>query len=299
PVFLIIFLGIFLKKINIIDEIFVKISSRLVFSVALPALVFTKLYAMDFQQALDFKQILFIYCGILFFYGLIWFTSIPFITEGRDRAVFIQGSFRSNYAIIGFAVIQNMFGEHALVKASVILAFIMPLYNFLSIVALTVPVRKEKGLNLTKTVIEIFTNPLILAALISIIFSYFKIPVHPVILKTGNYLAAMALPLALIDIGGSLNLKNISRLAIITTFIKLILIPSLLTFGAYRLGYRGEDLVLMFLLFATPTAIASFIMAEAMDCNGQLASDIVVISTLTSILTISVGIFILKSLKLF
>jgi malonate transporter len=299
PVFLICFLGIFLRKVRLIDEDFVNISSKLVFTVALPALIFIELSETDFLRILQGFQILYVCGSTTIAFILIWILARPFIRRGKDLGPFVQGSFRSNYAIVGFAVIVNLFGENALSKASVILVFIMPLYNLLSIIVLTATRRQGERLNVIKTLLHILGNPLIIATLVSIPFSYFRIPIPEVVSSTASYLSSLALPLALIGIGGSLNPKSIikaSKMAFGATVIKLILIPGIFTYIAICLGFRGEDLAVMFLLFASPTAVASFVMAKAMGANSKLAGNIVLMTTLGASVTITLGVFILKSL---
>ena len=294
-------LGYFIRRINVINENFVEITSKFVFSVSLPALIFMNISAIDLSEAIDLGQIGYIYAGTLVSFVVIWFVSLPFIKEGKDRSVFIQGAFRSNFAIVGFAIISKMFGDEALGKASIILAFILPLYNILAVIALTVPMRKEKKLEAKETLIEILLNPLIIAVIIALPFSYFKIQLPSMIEITGNFLADVALPLALVGIGGSLNLLNIKKAsgyAFSSAFIKLIAVPVVLTVGAYYYGLRDVDLGLVFILFACPTAIVSFIMAEAMGANSKLAGNIVLISTVASVFTMAVGIVILKELLL-
>jgi hypothetical protein len=185
--------------------------------------------------------------------------------------------------------------------AALVLAFIVPLYNFLSVIALALPMRHERQLNLKSTAVEIVTNPLILALIFSLPFAYFKIGLNQIFLTTGNYLAALALPLALIGIGGSLNfagMRKAFKIALSSTLMKLVLVPCIMTYGAYLLGFEGEVLGVMFILFACPTAIASFIMAEAMGCNSELAGNIVLLTNLGSVLTITLGIAILKNIGL-
>lgn len=301
PVFLLIFLGYILKIRKFINQNFILISSKVVFNVTVPALVFAKLSTTDFRVTFDLKQIVFVYTGILIFFGLSWLFSTFLSNDGKDQASFIQGSVRSNFAIVGFALISNSFGNHALGKAAILLAFIMPLYNVLAIIALTVPVKKEKKIGYKKTIIEIITNPLILATFIAIPFSYFQIAVPQFLMRTIDYLATLTLPLALLGIGGSLNFETIkknSNLTFYATLIKIVIIPACLTYIAVLLGYRQENLGVLFMLFATPTAIVSFIMAEAMGCNSELAGNIIVMTTLGSIFTLSLGIFIMKSIGL-
>jgi predicted permease len=294
-------LGYFIRRINVINENFVEVTSRFVFSVCLPALIFMKISTIDLSKAIDLNQIGYIYLATIIAFVVIWVTTIPFIKEGKDRSVFIQGAFRSNFAIVGFAIISKMFGDDALGKASIILAFVLPLYNVLAVIALTVPMRKEKKLNLKDTLLEILFNPLIIAVIVAVPFSYFKIRLPSMIEITGTFLADVALPLALVGIGGSLNflhIKKASALAFSSAFIKLIAVPVVLTVGAYYYGFRDIDLGLVFILFACPTAIVSFIMAEAMGANSKLAGNIVLISTVASVFTIAAGIVILKEFAL-
>ena len=299
PVFLIPVLGIFLKKWKIINDQFVKDASCLVFTVALPALIFIKLAATDFSQTFDGKQVLYVMSTTTLGFGAVWSIASIWIKKGRDIGPFVQGAYRSNYAIVGFAVILNIFGDTALAKASVLLAFVMPLYNFLAVIVLTVPLHNEAGNHWAKSLFNILRNPLIIATLFSLPFSIFHIDLPKVVIKTGNYLAAMALPVALISIGGSLNLeaiKKASKLAIIASALKLIVTPTLFIWGAILLGYRGENLGVMFILFGSPAAVASFVMAKTMGANSKLAGNIVLISTLVSCLTITLGLTILMNL---
>jgi predicted permease len=294
-------LGFAIKKIGVINENFVAITSKFVFNISLPAFIFMKISNIDLTAVLDMGQIIFIYAGTLIVYFIIWIISSYFIKDGRDLSVFVQGAYRSNYAIVGLAIIANLFGEEGLGKASLILAFLLPLYNVLAVIILTVPMRKERKLNLRSTVQEIILNPLIVAVIVALPFSYFKLDLPSMLLTTGNFLADVALPLALIGIGGSLNIENIKRastLAFSSSILKLIVVPAILTYIAYLFGYRAMDLGIMFILFACPTAIVSFIMAEAMGCNSKLAGNIVVISTIGSVITISAAIILLKSVGL-
>ena len=298
PVFLIVAVGYILKVIGLMNENFISISSKIVFSVSLPALIFLELYNLDFSKVFEIGQIGYIYLGTFIAFGVSWFASLPIIHDGKDRGVFIQGSFRSNYAIVGLAILSGLVGKLGFGKASLFLVFMIPLYNTLAVIALTLPLRKEKQLNLKSTLLEIIKNPLILAVLISLPFAFLKIPIHPIFLETGRYIADIALPLALINIGATLNFKDIKKaslLAFYSVLLKLIIFPALVTYGAVLLGYKGDDLAIIFVLFACPTAVVSYIMAEAMGSNGKLAGNIVLASTLGSVVTITLGLFILKT----
>jgi predicted permease len=132
---------------------------------------------------------------------------------------------------------------------------------------------------------------------LAIPFSIIKFRFPDSVETTGNYLAEIALPLALLGIGGSINIHSIKEatgLAFGSSLIKNILAPLIATVAAYYIGIKGVDLGLIFIIFACPTAIVSFIMAASLKGNIRLAGNIVIISTLGSLLTMTFGLFILK-----
>ena len=225
-----------------------------------------------------------------------------FIKRGQGRGVFIQGSFRSNNVIIGLALIMNIYSDVAVSKTLMILAFLVPLNNILSVVALSISDQYNKRQNsATKLVRSIVLNPVIVSPVIAILFSLLRVPVPTVIINTGNYIAAITLPLALIGIGGSLKIKHLKKTSLITsgaTLIKVIIAPIIATSIGYFMGYAGFELGIIFILFACPTAIVSFVLADAMTPHGDIAGNIVLTSTLVSSITISIGLMILASLNI-
>jgi predicted permease len=300
PVFLIIAVGYFARRLKIINEVFVDVTSKFVFQVTLPVFIFLEISELDLSQVFNVDQILFITLSTIITYLLIWAGTIPFIKNPGDKSAFIQGAFRGNYAIVGLALISNLFGDVALGKATLILAFLLPVYNVLAVVVLTVPKHQGK-INLKTIFLEIIFNPLILAVIFALPFSYFKIKLPQAFLSTGSYIADLALPLALVGIGSSLNMKNLKRasaLAFSSSIIKIVVLPIVLTIIAFLLGYRNNDLGIMFIVFACPTAIASFVMADVMGANSKLAGNIIMITTLGSVFTIAIGILLLKSFGL-
>ena len=302
PIFLIVIIGWLLRKFGIIQESFIKQSTKFVFNVTLPVLIFLKLATVDFSEVFDGKIIVLVYSGIFILFFLSWFIAKIFIKRGDGRGVFIQGSFRPNNVIIGLALIMNIFGNEAVAKTVMILTFLVPLDNVLSVVALTLFDSSDKrDKELAKSVKSIALNPVIIAAIIAIAISLIRIPIPKVLISTGNYIAAITLPLALIGVGGSLRVAFLHKTSLITLgalVIKLIIAPIIATLIGYFIGYTGTDLGIIFILFACPTAIVSFILADAMTPHGQIAGNIVLTTTLVSSITISVGLMILNFLSL-
>ncbi|MDZ7723744.1 MAG: AEC family transporter [candidate division KSB1 bacterium] len=144
PVFFLVFMGIALKKWNVTNDTFNRTGSLVVFRVALPALVFERIAFTEFSEVFNGKLIGFVLAATLLWTLLMTVYAILLQCDGRDTGVFIQGSYRSNFAIIGMALIYNVLGDTALSKAAIILAVLMPVFNILAILALTLPQHKEK-----------------------------------------------------------------------------------------------------------------------------------------------------------
>lgn len=297
PIFFIVFLGIVLKRIGLIDAPFVSTASRLVFTLTLPALVFMAISGTNFQSVFNPDQLIYFVGATLSSFALLWWLAARWIKDGRDLGAFIQGAFRGNYGIIGLAVSYNLFADSGLAQASILLAMVIPLYNVLSIFALTLPLHKEGGLKLSSALLEIIKNPLILAVLFALPFSFMGWTLPEVVEKTGRYFANLTLPLALLAIGGSLSIKSLkdtSSMAFWATSTKLVILPVGLSIGAWVYGFRGQDLAMLFILFGCPTAAASFVMAKATGANGELAANIILTTTLGSVLSLSAGIYLLR-----
>ncbi len=297
PIFLLILLGIFLKQIGFVNQTFISQSSAFVFTISLPALIFLKIATINITKAFDVELIVTSLLIVLLIALISWVLSSFIVKFPRDKGVFVQGSFRSNFAIIGLALIAKLLGENELGRASLLLAFVMPLYNILAVIVLTLPLRQNKEKNIPLIFKTIVKNPLILSAVVAIPFSVFMIPIGSIAATTLNYLGKIALPLALISIGASLNfaeLKKASKISIVAAANKIITFPAIAVTIGILLGFDKDQLAILFVLFASPTAVASFVMADAMGSNSKLAGDIIVLTTLFSILTIGTGIVILK-----
>lgn len=296
PVFILVFLGLLFRRIDLINDEFNRVASRLVFNVTLPTLVFLNMLRTDLTQVLDLR--LMIYAAtvtLLAFVWLVW--RARRLTEVEDRGVFVQGSFRGNLGILGLALAGNQYGESGLALASILLALLIVQYNLLSVVALNLWRHQPgEGLNWKRMLLDILRNPLIIAVTLAVPVSLYQLPVPELGIKVGQYFASMTLPLALLCIGAALDLRALrttSHTALMATAYKLVLLPLPMLLGAWLLGYEGMTLGVLFLVFSCPTAAASYVMARAMGGNAILAANIVALTTLFGTLSISLGVFAL------
>lgn len=294
PVFLVVFLGIALKARGKISEDFISVASGLVFNVCLPILIFISIQDHAIDWIGQSKLIVFsMLTAVILFFGFWWFSRL--YVPHEDRGVVVQGAFRSNLGIIGLALCAKAYESNGLALGAVLLAVVTPIYNILSVYALNRSLESGRSLPVSKTLMDIAKNPLIIAIILGVVCNQMDLKLPKVMYDAGSYLAQMTLPLALIAIGGSLSLKELKAstgLSLQVTFAKLILVPVSALVAAFHLGFRGAELGCILLMFASPTATASFIMVKAMGGNYALASNIIVLTTLLSGVTISLLLYL-------
>ncbi len=302
PVFLVIGLGFLLKRSGMIDSVFLFQANRLIYYVGLPLLLFYKIGTADFFANFNGTLVL----GSAAMVVVAFFLSYGYAALRRyppeARGTFSQGTFRGNLAYIGLAIVFNAYGEEGFTRAGILMGFLVPVLNFFAILALLIPHRRSgNSRRAAFWTRQLALNPLILASFAGILWSYLRLPLPIILDRSLNIATGMALPLALIAIGGSFSLEKLRgdlvRTGLATGF-KLIWLPLLTGFFLYMLGIRGLDLSIGVLFAGTPAATATYIMAHEMKGDPELAGAIVMMSTLLSAVTYTAALFALRSLGL-
>ncbi len=291
-------MGIYLKRINFINDEFINVSSRIVYTLALPLLLFFTIIKTPLSEVSNLPLILYGLLATLCSYLVLEWWAKRYEPKA-DRGVFVQGAFRGNLGFIGLAYCVNAYGEQGLIAASLYIGLVTTLYNVLGIVTLNRSMGKD--LSLLMICNNIIRNPLIIGILAAFAFSGFGIPVPEFAATTGGYLANLTIPLALLCTGGALNfqeLKTNPKKTYSASIAKLVIVPVLITLGGYLYGFRGMDLGILFLMSASPTATVSFIMVKGIGGNYKLAANIIAMTALGALFSVSFGILILRSLDL-
>ncbi len=295
PVFLIIGIGYFLKYRQIINDQFVQMTMKVIFNVCLPAMLFSKVAQVDTKELLSDGAIQFV-SYVLVMTLLIFFLSrlvAKFvIKEPNRRGTFVQGSFRSNYVILGYSILHNMLGDVIIGRMALLVLVIVPLYNVLSIWVLSVGHEDERSAGLKKVVGRIVKNPLIIGILLGFLVNLLQIKLPVIAVSTVTMLGSIGTPLGLLGIGAYMDFSHLSNIkeALQSTILKIVAFPLIVTLLASILGFGYVDTAIIFVLFGSPAAISSFIMATALDGDGRLAANIVIISTGLSLVTFIIGL---------
>ena len=294
PIFLLIFIGVLLRRFGIINAEFITVGSTIVFKFALPAMVFVKMSQIKgIPQGLPLVIMIFI-AAILIIYSAAWFFTrkLPAPLYGS----FVQGSSRGNITIIGLAVIENAFGLEAVQAGLVILMVIMPLHNLLAVIVLGRSSAEQDKNIIKQVLLNLIKNPLIWAIAAGIPFGFLNIRLPSFAQSTIGYLSQLTMPLALLSIGGSLTLSGLMKrklLWISGTIIKLLILPLLVCIITVLFDITGSARYAVVLAAACPSAVSGFSMAVAMGADGELAGEIVSASTLFSIISLTAWIVVL------
>jgi len=292
PIFAIIVLGWFARRRGFIPEEFLEPANRLVFYLAIPAMIFREISRASLKTRFDLKVLCITLFAVLAIFAVSRGVGLVHRIRRGQLGTYIQTAGHGNLGYIGLAVAYYYLGTEGLVRASIMAGFVMILQNFLSVIALQLYAdgTREKGNHLA-IIWKILGNPVIVSAMAGIVFSMAEIPIPLVIDRSLDILSELALPLALLIIGASLTfeLMRLSIGAILSSSaMKLILLPGL-GFALFRLfGIGSQDYLPGLILLASPTATISYVMAKEMKGDPDFAVAAISTSTLLSAVTFSI-----------
>ncbi len=301
PVFMMMVIGYVLKRLKFIDDVFAGRMNNFVFKISLPVLVFGDLAVVDFREGWNTKFVLFCFfvtiLSILISYLVSFLVSRK--TNASERGEFIQASYRSSAALLGLAFIQNIYGTTGMAPLMIIGS--VPLYNIFAVIVLTVSSPDNRSLDsgmLKKTFTGVLKNPIIIGIALGLIWSLLKIPMPGIMLKTVTNIGNTAMPLGLMAMGASFELKKAfgkGLQAVVAGFMKLIGFASIFLPCAIAFGFRESELVAILVMLGSATTVSCFVMAKNMGHEGTLTSAVVMLTTLLSAFTLTMWLFILKS----
>lgn len=300
PMCLIMALGYGTRRLGWIrrEEIFA--INKIAFRIFLPCLLYYNVYCSDLSGSFDPLLMAYAVGGVLLTFGLS--LGYTLLTEKlpERRGVMIQGMFRSNYVIMGIPVATALLGSDQLGTVSILIAVVVPLFNMLAVVVLEVfRGQKPKPLHVLGQIVK---NPLVIASALGILTLAAGIRLPHILERTIQNVSATASPLQLFLLGAFFQfsgLKTYRRELVTVSAAKLIVSPGLFLGLGALLGFRGVAFVSLIGIFASPTAVNSFTMAQQMGGDAELAGDIVVTTSAVSILTMFLWVFLFKSLGMF
>lgn len=296
PVFALLLLGHLLRRFGLTNDGFLQTSDRLIYYIFFPVLLFWKIGGADTGSGISWDLCL---VGIIAI-GVIYLVSAAAMKVFRVSAfkagTFSQSCYRFN-TYIGMAIVYNALGDEGIKHFGILIGFVIPFINVLAVSTLIWYsgeriVLKER---IQVTLREIVTNPLIIGCLTGLLYARF-INRFPAFLDNAFSLSsAVALPLALLSIGGALTIESLKgnlRVSMVAAIIKLLLLPvtGYVLLGVFQVS--GVPFRVGMIYFTLPASASIYVLSAQLNSDTDLASAAIVLSTILSFFSLTVGLLL-------
>lgn len=295
PLVIIIAVGNILKRFGFYSQSDISALSKTLYWIILPPLLFRTTYIAG-AELLEQPNLM-IAVNICYFVTIAasWLGGALYVHKGNVKrtAVSVLSGFRANNIYLGFPVIQLAMGDNGIHLASVYIAVSTIFFQVLSIgggeIALNGRITGRSFLEMVK---RLCRNPLIVSCVAGVCAAVAGLPLHMVFDETFKLMGNAATAVALLALGGSLDISRMGRIVKImrnTWFdilIKLVFNP-LVMCGALMLFPVQRDLAqVTVMLSSMPCAVNCFIVAKGMGMDSEYAADLVASTTLLGIISI-------------
>lgn len=297
PMALMVGIGVLLRVFHVTDETTMKQVDNLIFKIFMPSLSFYNIYKTDFSQLTNIGYILYGAAGLMILFGIALLLVPKWVQPRATASSFGQALFRSNYLLFGAAVAESIYGAGNIGMVSLLGIVAIPMFNVQAAVLL------EAGRNGSaspkKLLLAIAKNPTVVATVIGLAINFSGLRLPELVLGVVKDISGLTTPLSFLSIGVSLSLgavvsKRGQLVAILA--LRLVLVPLVFVTGAVLLGFRGQELCALLILFAAPVAVSSYPMAVAMGADGSFAGQAVAYSTLCCLPTIFLWTLLLNGM---
>lgn len=320
PILLLILIGYGLRRIGFLNENFVATGNKFVFNICLPIMLFVNVYDIESLNTIKIDIVLYTVFAVCLLFVLS-FTAARTTNIPQRKGVVMQCVYRSNYAIIGLPLANALGGAEAMAVAAIVSAFLIPIYNTFAVISLTIFLKdpENKKIDLKSILKGIVTNPLIIGVVLGLAclglrqlqMNIFGKLIFSLQRDTGfiytvlDNIMGITSPLALILLGGQFQFSAINGMfkeILVGTVWRTILAPIIgiglaVILSKYTplLSCGVREYPALISVFGSPVAVSSAIMASGMKNDGQLATQLVVWTSLISIFTLFITICLLMA----
>ena len=293
-------IGYIIVRVGITDRPFLTRLNTLNFRVIFPFMMFQNIYTAS-PEGLPSGKLIALTLISLFTIILLLLVIVPrIVKENPRRGVIVQASYRSNFVLYGVALTIFLFGSEKGSVAGFMTLLVVTIFNVSAVIVLEL-FNGDQRSSLGALLLKLIKNPLLQGCLVGLFFYLTGLRLRTCLATPVAALGGIATPLAMITLGGCLQFsalkKNLRYLVPVLSF-KLVILPLVMVLIACALGLRGVELFLVLMIYGAPVATASYPMAMNMGGDGELAGQLVFVSTALSLFTIFLFIFCLSQMGL-
>ncbi|MAY63813.1 MAG: transporter [Rhizobiales bacterium] len=300
PIFLLVLLGIGLKRLPFLDDGLWPGLETFGFYVVFPALLFLTLANADFTGleigAVGLSAFLAVVVTFAVLAVLYPFMMAGGVTPAAYTSIF-QTATRWN-GFVALAIAERYLGPQSLGIVALVMAVnILPL-NLVNVgMLLWVGGGNRSFASFVK---KSATNPLILSCLAGLLMHAMPFGIYSPVEQAIDLLARSALGLGLIMVGAGLRVGDAlrpDRTVVLASSLKLVLMPALMVGLALAFGLKGDVIVLLAICGAVPTAMNGYLLARQMGGDAPLYAAIATVQTAASFFTIPAALAIAERLS--
>lgn len=290
PIILLIFCGYCLKRWMVRDEAAWASIDTLNFQVLIPALIMGTISQADILGISAWAILVciaLVLVALSIILGIVYWLVVPSMFEKEAFSSVFQTSTRWN-ASIALVVVASFFDATAVAVVAVVMVGLMPLVNAINITVLVKLHNKSDSMLMT-TIISVLKNPIILGCIVGIAFALLSVSLPPAVQNSIDLLGQASIATVLLSLGAGLKISqisgNVTPIAL-STFLKLIAMPSLVYALGSGLGIAHGTLVIMTVATAMPTAMNGYVVAKKMGGDAPLYASCGTVQTLLSFVTV-------------
>jgi|SRR5574344_2304598 predicted permease len=298
PMFFFIVVGLIIKYTHLMSDDDVKHFNKMLFRIFFFAMLFYTTYTMDVSQTFRPRLIIYGMVALIILYLVDFVLVCLFEKQPHRRGAMIQAIYRSNFVFMGIPMVSNLYGTEQISVTTMMIAVIVPMYNLLGV--FTLELFRGGKINPASVFKNILTNPMIMGTIFGAIFLFSGIKIPHALLKPIGEISNATSMLALVVLGASFHISSTKEHMpqLISVIVSRLLIAPMLILGIAILyfNFRNIELMTLVAINCSPSAVASFTMAQQMGSDADLAGNAVVFTTAFSAITICLWIFFFKSM---
>lgn len=292
-------LGYFLKRKDIVNTSDVEVLNKLVMNLFLPSLVFLAIFNADSSYFLNLSLLPLFNIAIGIIMGVISFVIFNKILgyDLKKTLSVVVVCAIMNTAFLGFPVTLGTYGQIGLLNAVFFDMGTSIMFILLSLLFINI-----FGGSLKDTIMDVLKFPVLIALILGIIANLINLNLDFLVVDVLSYLSAAAIPVIMIALGISLNFKTIKTNSYIASYtilskliiapiIALIIIITLNTTGLLNIGELSKNIIL--LESAMPSAMLALTLAIEYDLDFNLTAACVFSTTIVSLITLPIIISII------
>ncbi len=299
PLFSVILLGYFLNKKEVVSDEWASSANRVTYYIAIPSMIFRSIAGQDVKDIFSFPVVVTIIIPLIVgtFVGWI-FGRYIFRLQNNARATFIHAGIHGNIGYLAFAISYYSLGDRDFPVVAAMSSILIIVQNIIGVIILSCYREEFSPSNMLSLVVRsIVKNPIVISVFLGVLVSALEFELPTYLARFIKILADMALPTGLLLVGAGFVFKEMrsffKELIAITT-IKLVLLPFTAFWIALLLELPKIFILPLLILFSSPTATVTYVMATQLGGHPTLASSSISIQTLLCAISYSFVISFFK-----